>query len=651
MRIKLTIVQRLVLGFGILAAAVIINSIRVYVTLNQNIKKNDENTTIHNPSVYNLHDLFALISNSEMLIKNWVYIDTKGEITANKRKLINLHNVDFPRIADTLNVISSNWLPEDVIEFEYIQTMIQDTLFEKHKEIMNTLNSFEAYQEDPEALILAEMQLAEDGEIIVYTQIVNERLNAFLEKHKKHANQVVSETKENFNQFLSNTLIVGIVSILVAFLTALFTIRSLTVPLAELKNVLIQMSNGVLPKRKLSEGKDEIGEMVKALNNLTENLKKTIRFSLEIGKGNFNTEFKPLSTNDDLGNSLLNMRENLIQANAEQDKRKQEEEDRHWFSRGIAQFSEILRMYNSDFNELSYKLVTELVKYVEANQSGIFVVNTDNEEDTYLELTGSFAYERRKYANKRIEIGEGLVGACFKEKETMFLTEIPNGYIQITSGLGKANPRCIMITPLKVNEEVFGVLEIASFDIFTQVQQNFIEKIAENIASTISYMKVNIRTAKLLADSQQKSEMLSQQEEEMRQNMEEIQATQEESERHLNEFSRQLTAISNAVFMFECSIEGVIAKVNDNILKTFMIRVDEIVGKNLREILIDSQKEDFQFEFEKIMNGENISISVHWVTHTIKEMGMVFTLFPVYDVYNTYIEYIIGISNETKEIR
>lgn len=647
MRVKLTIVQRLVLGFGILAAAVIINSIRVYFTLNQNIKKNKENTQTHIPSVYNLHDLYSLIGNSEMLIKNWVYIDTKGDITVNKRKLINLHNVEFPRIVDTLNVISENWSTEDVVEFNYIKAMIRDTLFESHKEIMNSLNSFESYQ-DPSVLFPAEMMLSEDGKIIVYTQKIMEHLNAFLKKHKRHANQVITEINHNFNRFLSNTIVFGVVSLIVAIIAAILTIRSLTVPLDELRKVLVLMSNGILRKERLRESDDEIGEMVKALNNLSENLKKTIQFSLEIGKGNFDMEFKPQSANDDLGNSLLSMRDSLIKANREQNKRKQEEEDRHWFSRGIAQFSEILRMHNSDFNELSYRLVTELVKYVDANQAGIFVLDDENKENIFLELTGSFAYERRKYASKRIEIGEGLVGACFKEKETMLLTKIPDGYINITSGLGRANPRCLMITPLKVNEEVFGVLEIASFDAFTKVQQDFIEKVSESIASTISYMKVNIRTAKLLADSQQKSEMLSQQEEEMRQNMEEIQATQEEAERQLNEYSRQLQAINNAVYVLECTIEGVIKRVNDNILNAFRARVDELVGKNIRDIITDDYKDNMQELIDKVLAGEPVQIKIRWITQTLKEVKIPITLFAVLDANQSYMEYMTGISNKVE---
>ena len=138
----------------------------------------------------------------------------------------------------------------------------------------------------------------------------------------------------------------------------------------------------------------------------------------------------------------------------------------------------------------------------------------------------------------RVLLGEGLVGACALEKETIILTEIPEEYISISSGLGEANPNCILLVPLKQDDKVVGVFEVASFKVFEQYEIEFIEKVAESIAATVITVKINEKTRYLLEQSQQQAEMQAQ-EEEMRQNMEEL-ITQEEMARKEKEMGTMM---------------------------------------------------------------------------------------------------------------
>lgn len=107
------------------------------------------------------------------------------------------------------------------------------------------------------------------------------------------------------------------------------------------------------------------------------------------------------------------------------------------------------------------------------------------------------------------------------------MTDIPNNYLNVTSGLGEANPRALLIVPLKINDEIYGVIELASFNPFEPFQIEFIENLAEVLPSTIATVKINIQTAKLLRETRIQAEKMLQQEEELRQNLEEMQATQE----------------------------------------------------------------------------------------------------------------------------
>lgn len=228
--------------------------------------------------------------------------------------------------------------------------------------------------------------------------------------------------------------------------------------------------------------------------------------------------------NSELKESLMGLRAHLQKLEAE-------EKQRNWVSQGLAQFIEILRSHTEDMEQLGDRIITHLVKYLGAIQGGIFILDEDEAQEHYLEMLSCYAYERKKYLQKRVEVGEGLLGQVILEKEYIHLTEIPEQYVNITSGLGSANPRVLLIFPLIINEEVMGAIELASFKPFEDFHIEFMKKLSENIASTLASVKSAQNNRRLLEESQQQTEEMRAQEEEMRQNMEELQATQEQQER------------------------------------------------------------------------------------------------------------------------
>jgi PAS domain S-box-containing protein len=133
------------------------------------------------------------------------------------------------------------------------------------------------------------------------------------------------------------------------------------------------------------------------------------------------------------------------------------------------------------------------------------------------------------------------------------------------------------------------VVEIASFNIFHDYEMEFVQKIAESIASTISSVKVNARTQLLLEESQEMTEQMRAQEEEMRQNMEELQATQEEMQRSQSDTDSTLSAIHSSLSVAEYSVDGMIVKANSNFLELFGYTQDEVIGEHHR---ILATKED-----------------------------------------------------------
>ena len=242
-----------------------------------------------------------------------------------------------------------------------------------------------------------------------------------------------------------------------------------------------------------------------------------------ISAGDYNAEIQ-LDGDSALGDTLYKMR-NKLRENADDDRK------RNWSTSGLAQIGDILRVNNTSKTDLYDSIIKFVVKYTRSSQGGLFLFNDDSESDKFLELVACYAFERKKFLKKHVAIGEGLVGQCYLEGERIYLLEVPNEYVTITSGLGGSTPSALLLVPLKVNDKIFGVVELASFNKYEEHEIGLVEKLTESIASTISAVNVSESTRILLEKTQQQAEEMRAQEEEMRQNMEELEATQEEMRR------------------------------------------------------------------------------------------------------------------------
>lgn len=223
-----------------------------------------------------------------------------------------------------------------------------------------------------------------------------------------------------------------------------------------------------------------------------------------------------------------------------------EERKRQWLNEGLAKGMIIIRN-QPDMKKLCDELISFVVKYINANQGGLFVVNEDNPNDVFLELAAAYAFERKKHIQKRVEIGEGLLGQAYLEKNNVHLKVIPKGYLVITSGLGTAPPTSVLIVPLKINGVIPAIIELASFKEFQEHEIRFVEIFGENIASHLQSARINATTQSLLSISQQQAEEMRSQEEEMRQNMEELSATQEEMIRKEREYLKRISELEKSL--------------------------------------------------------------------------------------------------------
>ncbi len=298
----------------------------------------------------------------------------------------------------------------------------------------------------------------------------------------------------------------------------------------ELESQISEIAKGNIPQE-LSVPANELKTIVESVNYLLQNLRNVKEFSLQVGKGDFDTNISVFDNQGELGSALAGMRNSLKEVSAE-------DKQRNWVNQGLAQFHSLIRQHNQDLGELCYAVLSQLIQYVNANQGGVFIVQEDDQQKL-LQLEASYAYSRKKYQEKVLQPGQGLAGQAYLEKEAIYLKEIPSDYVRITSGLGEAPPTTILIQPLIVNEQVVGVMELAAFHDLPLYVQQFIEKVAESLGAAVATARTNERNNSILQESQELTEQLRAQEEELRQNTEELQATQEEMERFIRELQTE----------------------------------------------------------------------------------------------------------------
>ena len=339
---------------------------------------------------------------------------------------------------------------------------------------------------------------------------------------------VVIKVPESYlNRGLTNQFIIVIILSLL-LLSALvfftnFTIKKLIDPVKVLTTIAHQLSVGNLNIQKIESKSEEISTLYGAFEKVIDSQKQITDVAQSIASGNFEKRAVVKSEHDLLSQSINQMIENLSVSS-------EKEEIHKWANEGYSQFAMLLQGAN-DLELISKNALKFLIKYLKANQGGVFITDVDEDKEIFLNLTACYAYDRQKYIKKKILPGEGLIGQAYLEKETIILSELPDNYISITSGLGYSNPTNIAIVPLINLEVVEGVLELASLREFKAHEIAFLERCASNMASFISSAKINSYTRDLLKEAHENANQMRQQDEEMKQNMEELESTQEEFKR------------------------------------------------------------------------------------------------------------------------
>ena len=340
-------------------------------------------------------------------------------------------------------------------DFQYVDKFRQE--FDKfQKQIANLetgdtekkadLAALVAYRENFEKLVSVEKQIGLKADEGIRRQLADKytalesQINNLVSQLKV---ATVSKNREvNFNIMLLFLIVMA------AFVWALrFLLLSVAKPIGELRQAADRISKGNLNVN-IEDVKSSrlLVRLIDSFGSILEKL-KTVMTQIEAISVRKIKEELPLTDQDDEVTKILNK---IIRELRQID---EEEAKRTWFTQGLAQTADLLRLSQSEAGKNRYdSVIKNFVTTLSANQGALFVIeNEDDTEAAHLEMKACYAYDRKKYLDKKIYKGEGLAGQVWQEGDTVLLTEIPADYVEITSGLGQANPSSIVIVPLKIN--------------------------------------------------------------------------------------------------------------------------------------------------------------------------------------------------------
>ena len=394
---------------------------------------------------------------------------------------------------------------------------------------------------------------------------------------------------------------------------------------------LQNIAMGNLPKKCEDNKKDEISVGIKHIERISKELGQLTQLASSIGEGRFDLQIPIFNNEGDLGATIAKMQSGLLSV-AEQD------ETRNWQNEGLALFAEILRDIENP--QRLYDAITKnIVKYLKGNYGGVYIANTGDNEVPHLELKSAYAYDKKKFIQQKVYLGQGLVGQCWQEGEPIFLLKIPKDYIHIASGLGEENPRSILIVPIKVGRDTYGVIEVASLKVFSDSQKTFLETIAEDIASTISSIKSNEKTRLLLAESQNITEQMRAQEMEMKQSMDRLVEAREELEKRNADMAALVSAIDKATIVVELDRQGYFTKANERFLEASGYQMNEVIGQH-RSFYApkDSDPAEFNLLWAQLAQGMYVEKNIRRIRKNGSEFWMRASFFPVMDAQGSLIK-------------
>lgn len=459
---RLKIGHKLFLGFGIITLLLL--SVVGYSYTNFIRQSQYADVNLHSNNV---------IRESDALLISLINMETgaRGFALTGKEEFLEPFNQgkqDYEKSYNKLLQLTSNDVNQQ-IRLSNVNNQFQTWLKFETTEIIDARRKVNAGQLKMEDVIA----VAQTGKGKEQFDALRSILNSITNEEQ----ELLKVRQDNLARMKSQTTVLlfigGLISVALASLISFLVIRMILQPITTVTNTFREISEGEadLEIRLKVNSNDELGNMSKYFNTFMGKLKELIS----------------------------------------------ENKNQSWLKTGEAELNEKIRG-EQGISALSENIINYVSKYLNIQIGALY---TRAEEDCF-KLSGSYAYSKQDEEDRKIKIGEGVLGQAALEKQIIVINDVPEGYIKVTSALGERKPNSIIAVPLVHNNEIQGIMELGTFHNLESIEMKFINQISIVIAHTLYSAKVRDKMNELLSKTIEQSEELQTQQEELRQNNEEL---------------------------------------------------------------------------------------------------------------------------------
>ncbi len=309
---------------------------------------------------------------------------------------------------------------------------------------------------------------------------------------------------EEEKQSKNYNLIFMISIIVVVLLLVMITVRNITLSINQLQALSARIAIGAPTVEKVNyPARDAIHQLARSIYSIDENATKLSRAAVEIGKGNFDVPIEPRSTEDNLGNAILQMRSDLQFFNAEN-------ANKMWYQNGLSEINQSV-LGEKNVHELTRHVLEALHRFFENELSVFYVLG----KSQMLHFTSSYGVTEPKKVPQNVELGSTQLGEAALAGKVRQIKDLPQEYLKMSSALGEVVPTNLIFIPLYYNNHLEGIIEMASIDAFNEDELKLLQEMAITIAIALQAAKSRETLQELLEETQAQSEELQTQQSEL----------------------------------------------------------------------------------------------------------------------------------------